>query len=135
MRAVDGVGLAGDVTTEGEGQLAGRLADGRLVDDLAEADDLQIDVWDLDTDDVAAGDRRSMRIERAASAMARSSARPSMRDSLMCASGRTSYCVTTGPVLVAVTVAGIEKLRSFSSMMRMLRRDRAAGQPARAGAG
>ena len=39
----------------------------------------------------------SMRIERAASAMARSSARPSMRDSLTRASGLTSYWVTTGP--------------------------------------
>ena len=44
-----------------------------------------------------------------------------MRDNLMCASGRTSYCVTTGPVFVPVTVAGIEKLRSFSSMILMLR--------------
>ena len=44
-----------------------------------------------------------------------------MRDSLTRASGLTSYWVTTGPVLVAVTVAGIWKLRSFSSMMRMLR--------------
>ena len=44
-----------------------------------------------------------------------------MRESLMRASGRTSYCVTTGPVLVPTTVAGIWKLRSFSSMIRMLR--------------
>ena len=63
----------------------------------------------------------SMRMERAASAIARSSASPSMRDSLTRASGRTSYWVTTGPVFVATTVAGIWKLRSFSSMMRMLR--------------
>ncbi len=46
----------------------------------------------------------SMRMLRAARAMARSSARPSMRESLMRTSGRTSYCVTTGPVLVATTV-------------------------------
>ena len=44
-----------------------------------------------------------------------------MRESLMRASGRTSYCVTTGPVFVATTVAGIWKERSFSSMMRTLR--------------
>ena len=41
-----------------------------------------------------------------------------MRLSLMRASGRTSYCVTTGPVLVPTTVAGMENERSFSSMMR-----------------
>ena len=63
----------------------------------------------------------SMRMERAARAMARSSAKPSMRDSLTRASGLTSYWVTTGPVLVAVTLAGIWKLASFSSMIRMLR--------------
>ena len=51
----------------------------------------------------------SMRIVRAARAIARSSASASMRDSLMRASGLTSYCVTTGPVLVATTVAGIWK--------------------------
>ena len=45
-----------------------------------------------------------------------------MRESLTRASGRTSYCVTTGPVFVATTVAGIWKERSFSSMMRTLRR-------------
>ena len=39
----------------------------------------------------------SMRMVRAASAMARSSARASMRDSLTRTSGRTSYWVTTGP--------------------------------------
>ena len=63
----------------------------------------------------------SMRMVRAASAMARSSARPSMRESLIRASGRTSYWVTTGPTFVPVTVARIWKLRSFSSMIRMLR--------------
>ena len=44
-----------------------------------------------------------------------------MRDSFTRASGLTSYCVTTGPVFVPTTVAGIWKLRSFSSMMRTLR--------------
>ena len=63
----------------------------------------------------------SMRIVRAASAIARSSARPSIRESFTRASGRTSYCVTTGPVFVATTTAGIWKLRSFSSMMRTFR--------------
>ena len=63
----------------------------------------------------------SMRMLRAARAMARSSARPSMRLSLMRASGRTSYWVTTGPVLVPTTVAGMANERSFSSMMRTLR--------------
>ena len=63
----------------------------------------------------------SIRIERAARAMARSSASPSMRESFMRASGLTSYWVTTGPVLVAVTLAGIWKLASFSSMILMLR--------------
>ena len=63
----------------------------------------------------------SMRMLRAASAMARSSARPSIREILTRASGRTSYWVTTGPVFVATTVAGIWNERSFSSMMRTLR--------------
>ncbi len=39
----------------------------------------------------------SMRMERAARAMARSSARASMRETLTWCSGRTSYWVTTGP--------------------------------------
>ena len=52
----------------------------------------------------------SMRMERAARAMARSSARASMRDSLTWCSGLTSYWVTTGPVFVATTLAGIAKL-------------------------
>ena len=63
----------------------------------------------------------SMRMVRAARAIARSSASASMRDSLTRASGLTSYWVTTGPVLVPTTSAGIWKLRSFSSMIRMLR--------------
>ena len=46
--------------------------------------------------------------------------RPSMRDSLTRTSGFTSYWVTTGPLLTPTTWAGIWKLRSFSSMMRVL---------------
>ena len=61
----------------------------------------------------------SMRMERAARAIARSSARPSMRDSFTWTSGLTSYCVTTGPLLTPTTCAGTRKLRSFSSMMRV----------------
>ena len=61
----------------------------------------------------------SMRIDRAASAIARSSASASIRDSFTWASGRTSYCVTTGPLFVATTLAGIWKLSSFSSIRRM----------------
>ncbi len=45
----------------------------------------------------------SMRMERAASAMARSSDSPSMRDSLTRTSGFTSYWVTTGPLLTPTT--------------------------------
>ena len=62
----------------------------------------------------------SIRIVRAARAIARSSARPSIRESLTWRSGRTSYWVTTGPVFVATTVAGMPKLLSLSSMIRML---------------
>ena len=62
----------------------------------------------------------SMRIERAARAIARSSLSASMRDSLTPLSGRTSYCVTTGPEFWPTTLAGIAKWRSFSSMRRML---------------
>ena len=58
----------------------------------------------------------SIRIERAMSAIARSSARPSIREILTRASGRTSYWVTTGPLLTATTLASIPKLRSFFSM-------------------
>ena len=61
----------------------------------------------------------SMRIERAARAIARSSASASMRDTLTWCSGRTSYWVTTGPELTATTLAGIEKLSSFSSIRRL----------------
>ena len=42
-----------------------------------------------------------------------------MRETFTWRSGRTSYCVTTGPVFVAMTSAGMSKLRSFSSMIRM----------------
>ena len=41
-----------------------------------------------------------------------------MRLSFTCASGRTSYWVTTGPVFVFVTVAGIWNEDSLSSMIR-----------------
>ena len=60
----------------------------------------------------------SIRIERAARAIARSSARASMRETLMWCSGRTSYWVTTGPELTFTTFAGIAKLSSFSSIRR-----------------
>ena len=61
-------------------------------------DDLRRVVGDLDADHVAPGDGRlDADAARAASAIARSSARPSMRESLTRASGRTSYWVTTGP--------------------------------------
>ena len=62
----------------------------------------------------------SMRIERAARAIARSSARASMRETLTWCSGWTSYWVTTGPELTATTLAGMAKLSSFSSMRRLL---------------
>ncbi len=61
----------------------------------------------------------SIRIERAARAIARSSARASMRETLTLLSGRTSYWVTTGPVFVATTLASMPKWRSFSSIRRM----------------
>ena len=64
----------------------------------------------------------SMRMVRAARAIARSSARPSMRDSFTCASGLTSYWVTTGPVFVADDRGRDLEAASFSSMIRMLPR-------------
>ena len=62
----------------------------------------------------------SMRMERADRAIARSSARASMRETLTWCSGLTSYWVTTGPELTATTLAGMEKLSSFSSIRRAL---------------
>ena len=61
----------------------------------------------------------SIRIERADRAIARSSARASIRETLTWCSGLTSYWVTTGPELTATTLAGIAKLSSFSSIRRV----------------
>ena len=59
----------------------------------------------------------SMRRERAARAIARSSARPSIRLTLMSGAGWTSYWVTTGPALRPTTLAGIPKLASLRTMI------------------
>ena len=64
----------------------------------------------------------SMRRVRAARAMARSSASASIRLTLTCGAGWTSYWVTTGPALRPTIWAGISKLASFLTMMSSVRR-------------
>ena len=75
----------------------------------------------------------SMRSERAASAMARSSASASIRLTLMSGAGWTSYCVTTGPALRPVIWAGMLKLASFLTMISSVRLWAASSPPAETG--
>ena len=56
----------------------------------------------------------SIRMLRAARAMDRSSDSASIRLTLMCGAGWTSYCVTTGPALRPTMRASMSKLLSFS---------------------
>ena len=63
----------------------------------------------------------SIRMLRAASAIDRSSWSASMRLSLMCGAGCTSYWVTTGPALRPMTRASMSKLASFRTMISSLR--------------
>ncbi len=63
----------------------------------------------------------SIRMLRAASAIDRSSWSASIRLSLMCGAGCTSYWVTTGPALRPMTRASMSKLASFLTMISSLR--------------
>lgn len=63
----------------------------------------------------------SMRSVRAASAMARSSASPSMRETLTSGAGYSSYWVTTGPAFHLSIRTGMLKLASFAVMIAALR--------------
>ncbi len=63
----------------------------------------------------------SIRIVRAASAIARSSARPSIRLTLTDGSGSTSYWVTTGPAFHLMTRLGMLKLASLPAMIAAFR--------------
>ncbi len=63
----------------------------------------------------------SMRIVRAARAIARSSASPSMRLTLIDGSGSTSYWVTTGPAFHFTTRLGMLKLASLPVMIAAFR--------------
>ncbi len=63
----------------------------------------------------------SIRIVRAARAMARSSARASMRLTLISGDGSISYWVTTGPAFQMATRAGMPKLASLATMMAAFR--------------
>ncbi len=72
----------------------------------------------------------SMRSERAARAIARSSARPSMRLTLMSGAGWTSYWVTTGPALRPTILAGMPKLASLRTMISSTWAWAAASPPA-----
>src|SRR6478735_5775129 len=72
----------------------------------------------------------SIRSELAASAIARSSARPSMRLTLTSGAGWTSYWVTTGPALRATIRAGMPKPASFLTMISSLRAWDASSPPA-----
>ena len=95
-REVDGLRLAG-VAPERERQLGARRLEVELVEDPPQGDDVEVLVGDLDADRALAGIGASIRSERAARAIARSSARASMRLTLMSGAGWTSYWVTTGP--------------------------------------
>ena len=64
----------------------------------------------------------SIRRDRAARAIARSSASASIRLTLTCGAGWTSYWVTTGPALRPMIWAGMSKLASFLTMISSLRR-------------
>ena len=75
----------------------------------------------------------SMRSERAARAIARSSASASMRLTLMSAAGWTSYWVTTGPALRPVIWAGMLKPASLRTMISSLRRCATSLPPASSG--
>ncbi len=63
----------------------------------------------------------SIRMVRAASAIARSSASPSIRLTLTDGSGSTSYWVTTGPAFHFTTRLGMLKLASLPTMIAALR--------------
>ena len=100
-RQVDRVGLARHVAAERERELAGGVAHPRVLVAARRKPTISDEWLGISMPTTSRpGMGASMRMERAASAMARSSARPSMRDSLTRASGLTSYWVTTGPVLV-----------------------------------
>jgi hypothetical protein len=60
------------------------------------------------------------RIVRAASAIAKSSAKASIREDLHRRIGLDFVLVTTGPALKRVTRAGMLKLASFATMIRQL---------------
>ena len=62
----------------------------------------------------------SMRIERALSAMARSSPRPSMRLMRTFGAGVNSYCVTTGPGFAVTEMISMPRSRSFCTMIAAL---------------
>ena len=63
----------------------------------------------------------SIRMLRAASAIARSSGSASIRLSLMCGAGWTSYWVTTGPALRPMIRASMSKLASLRTMISSFR--------------
>ena len=64
----------------------------------------------------------SMRSVRAARAIARSSESASIRLTLTCGAGWTSYWVTTGPALRPTICAWMSKLASFLMMISSVRR-------------
>ncbi len=77
----------------------------------------------------------SIRMLRAARAIARSSERPSIRLTLMCGAGWTSYWVTTGPALRPTMRASISKLASLRTICSSFQAWTAASLPAAASVG
>ncbi len=77
----------------------------------------------------------SIRMLRAASAIARSSDSPSIRLTLMCGAGWTSYWVTTGPALRPTMRASMSKLASLRTICSSFQAWMAAWFPAIAGEG
>ena len=77
----------------------------------------------------------SIRSERAERAIARSSESPSMRLTLTCGAGWTSYCVTTGPALRPTILASISKLLSFLTICSSTQRWADSSPPGATGSG
>ena len=77
----------------------------------------------------------SMRMLRAARAIARSSDRPSIRLTLMCGAGWTSYWVTTGPALRPTIRASMSNEASLRTMISSFRAWIASWLPVMAGVG
>ena len=112
---VDGHRLAGDVAAEGERERRARAAEVDLVEDPPQRDDVELLVRAPRCRPRSCpGSAPRSGCCRAARAIARSSDSASIRLTLMCGAGWTSYWVTTGPALRPTIRASMSKLLSFS---------------------